>query len=202
MAERVITYSMEILGKLFGSTARVKLMRLFLLNPSTSFPTAEISKRSRVTVNTLKKELKLLNSVGYIKKRQKDWIFNASFKYTVELEDLLVNSDSVDNSSLYEVFKKAGKIKLLIAAGIFIKNKDSRVDLLIVGDRLKRAKIEDIIHKLESEIGTELAYAIFDSKEFTYRLNMYDKLIRDILDFPNEVVFQTKEFSTQSLKTE
>lgn len=193
---------MEILGKLFGSTARVKLMRLFLLNPSTSFSTAEISKRSRVTVNTLKKELKLLNSVGYIKKRQKDWIFNASFKYTVELEDLLVNSDSVDNSSLYEVFKKAGKIKLLIAAGIFIKNKDSRVDLLIVGDRLKRAKIEDIIHKLESEIGTELAYAIFDSKEFTYRLNMYDKLIRDILDFPNEVVFQTKEFSTQSLKTE
>ncbi|GAG51475.1 unnamed protein product [marine sediment metagenome] len=41
---------------------------------------------------------------------------------------------------------------------------------------------------------------MFDTKEFFYRLNMYDKLIRDILDFPHEVVLQTKELSTQTLK--
>ena len=115
---------------------------------------------------------------------------------------MLINSDSVDNSSLYDIFKKAGKIKLLIAAGIFIKNKESRVDLLVVGDRIKKTKLEEIVRKLEAEIGTELSYAVFDTKEFTYRLNMYDKLIRDILDYPNEVIYQAKELSTQSLKTE
>jgi len=41
---------------------------------------------------------------------------------------------------------------------------------------------------------------MFDTKEFLYRLNMYDKLVRDILDFPNEILLQAKELSTQSLK--
>jgi hypothetical protein len=48
--------------------------------------------------------------------------------------------------------------------------------------------------------GAELTYAVFDTKEFLYRLNMYDKLIRDILDYPHEVVLQSKELSTQTLK--
>ena len=60
---------------------------------------------------------------------------------------------------------------------------------------MKKSKIEEEVHKLEAEIGTELVYAVFDTKEFVYRLNMYDKLIRDILDFPHEVIFQAKELS-------
>jgi hypothetical protein len=65
---------------------------------------------------------------------------------------------------------------------------------------MKKSKIEEEIKKLEAEIGTELVYAIFDTKEFIYRLNMYDKLVRDILDFPHEIILQAKELSTQSLK--
>jgi len=91
-------------------------------------------------------------------------------------------------------------VKFLLVSGIFIKNKDSRVDLLIVGDKMKRGKIEEGIRKLEAEIGAELVYAIFETKEFIYRLNMYDKLVRDILDYPHEVLLQAKELSTQALK--
>ena len=60
---------------------------------------------------------------------------------------------------------------------------------------MKRGKIEEGIRKLEAEIGAELVYAIFDTKEFIYRLNMYDKLVRDILDYPHEVLLQAKELS-------
>jgi hypothetical protein len=191
---------MEILGKLLGSLARVKIMRLFLLNQGEGFTSKDIAKRSRVSKDALRKELKLLASIGFIKKRSKDFIFNPTFKYGTEIEGLLVNSDTVDSESILEIFKKTGKVKLVIASGVFIKNKDSRVDLLIVGDKLKRSKIEDGVRRLEAEIGMELVYAVFDGKEFAYRLNMYDKLIRDILDFPHEVIFQSKELSTQSLK--
>ena len=65
---------------------------------------------------------------------------------------------------------------------------------------MKRSKIEEEVRKLEAEIGTELVYAVFDTKEFIYRLDMYDKLVRDILDFPHEVIFQAKELSTQTLR--
>ena len=146
------------------------------------------------------KELKLLGAIDFIKRKKEEWCFNSSFKYVSEIEDLLINSDSLDKGTILETFKKVGKVKLLIVAGIFTKDKDSRVDLLIVGDGMRRARIEEGIKKLEAEIGAELTYAMFDTKEFLYRINMYDKLVRDILDYPHEVMFETKELSTQTLK--
>lgn len=191
---------MEILGKIFGNPARVKIMRLFLLNSKKAFPSKEVASRSRVNPAVARREIALLASVGYIKKRGKDWAFNPFFKYSREIESLLVDSESLDKEVIGNNFRKTGKVKLLIISGIFIKNKDSRVDMLIVGDRLKRGRIDEEIRKLEAEIGAELVYAVFDTKDFLYRLNMYDKLIRDILDYPHEVVYQGKELSTQSLK--
>src|SRR3989344_5730438 len=188
---------MEILGKILGSMARVKIMRLFLLNKGQGFKSKDIVKRSRVNPDIIRKELRLLAAVNFIRKRSSispEWFFNSLFKYAGELEELLVRSDSLNKKTILDNFKKVGQVKLIIVSGVFIKNDDSRVDLLIVGDKLKRARIEKGIRKLEAEIGVELAYAIFDTKEFIYRLNMYDKLVRDILDYPHEVLLQAKDF--------
>jgi DNA-binding transcriptional ArsR family regulator len=189
---------MEILEKILGNSARVKIMRLFLLNKSKSFQTKDIARRSRVSPSTIRQELRLLSSVNFIKKRSAsslDWSFNSLFKYAREFEDLLVRSDSLNKEKLLDNFKNVGKVKLLVISGIFIKNHDSRVDFLIVGDKMKRSKIEEGIRRLEAEIGTELIYAIFETKEFMYRLNMYDKLVRDIIDYPHEVLLQAKDLS-------
>lgn len=191
---------MEILEKILGNASRVKIMRLFLLNRGKSFSNKEIGKRSRVEPNIVRRELKLLLSVNFIKRRSADWSFNPMFKYAGEFEDLLVRSDSLSKQKLLDTFKKVGRMKLLVVSGMFIKNTDSRVDLLIVGDKLKKGKIEEGVRKLEAEIGVELVYAVFDTKEFIYRLNMYDKLVRDILDYPHEVLLQVRELSTQALK--
>jgi hypothetical protein len=191
---------MEILEKVLGSSARVKIMRLFLLNRSKDFSNKDIVKRSRVSQIIVRKELRLLSSIGFIKKRSAtspEWYFNSFFKYGEEFKNLLLSSDTLSKQTILNNFKKVGKIKLLIISGVFIKNDDSRVDILIVGDKMKRNKIEEGIKKIEAEIGTELVYAVFETKEFLYRLNMYDKLVRDILDYPHEVVLQTKELSTQ-----
>jgi hypothetical protein len=186
---------MEIIGKILGNSARVKIMRLFLLNKNKGFTCKDIVKRSRVDVVVVRRELRLLSSVNFIKRRSRDWFFNSFFKYGGEFEDLLVRSDSLNKQTVSSNFKKVGRVKLIIVSGVFIKNNDSRVDLLIVGDKMKKGKIEEGIRKLEAEIGTELVYAVFDTKEFIYRLNMYDKLIRDILDYPHEVILQAKELS-------
>ena len=191
---------MEILGKILGNGARVKIMRLFLLNRNKGFKNKDVVKRSRVNSSIVRRELKLLASVNFIKKRSSaslDWYFNSLFKYVGEFEDLLVRSDSLNKQTILDNFKKVGRVKLIIVSGVFIKNNDSRVDLLIVGDKMKRSRIEEGIRRLEAEIGVELIYAIFDTKEFVYRLNMYDKLVRDILDYPHEVLLQVKELNLQ-----
>ena len=85
-------------------------------------------------------------------------------------------------------FAHCGKIKLLIVAGLFIHSDDSRADLLLVGDHLKRGAIERAIKTMEAEVGRELVYAAFETDDFRYRMNAYDKFIRDILDYPHEKI--------------
>jgi hypothetical protein len=194
---------MEILEKILGNGARVKIMRLFLLNRGKGFKSKDVAIRSRVNIDIARRELRLLATVNFIKKHSKtslDWYFNTSFKYAEEFDDLLVRSGTLDKEAILDNFKKVGRVKLLVVSGVFIKNRNSRVDMLIVGDKLKRSGIEQGIRRLEAEIGAELTYAIFETKEFVYRLNMYDKLVRDILDYPHEVLLQVKELSTQVLK--
>ena len=91
-----------------------------------------------------------------------------------------------------EVVKKLsryGKIKLIIITGIFIQDPDSRVDLLIVGDEIKEGQMSKAISVMESEIGKQIRYSIFKTDDFKYRMGIYDKLVRDILDYPHEVIY-------------
>ena len=191
---------MEILGKILGNTSRVKIMRLFLQSKGKVFTKKDVTKRSRTDESVTRKEIKLLYNIGFLKKHSSGWSLNTNFQYITQFEELLIKSGSIDRKSIIELFRKTGKIKLIIISGLFIKAEDTRVDILIVGDKLKQSKIEEGIKKIEAEMGIELAFVVFDTKEFVYRLDMYDKLVRDILDFPHEVIFASKELSTQTLK--
>jgi len=199
---------MESLGKLFGSADRVKIMRLFLLNTEVVFDTADIAKRSKVTRKNLSREIKLLESAGFIKrktffketekkigkkikktkKRISGWQLDFSFDHIKTLRELLVENSTFEKKDISDRFRPHGKLKLIVIAGVFIKNPDSRADLLIVGDNLKKAGLENAIRSIESELGRELVYVMFSTSDFLYRLNMQDKLVRDILDYPHEKV--------------
>ena len=42
--------------------------------------------------------------------------------------------------------------------------------------------------RLEAELGKELTYSMMETPEFEYRYGMYDKFIRDVIDYPHLVV--------------
>lgn len=173
------------------------------MNRGKNFSKKEIVKKSRVSLPMAGREIRLLSSVGFIKKRSSSslvWSFNSSFKYGEEFKNLFLNSETISKNAVLENFRKVGRIKFLALSGVFIRNDDSRVDLLLVGDKLKIKNVEEGVRRLEAELGVELAYVTFDTKEFLYRVKMYDKLVRDILDFPHEIAYQAKELSTQVLK--
>src|SRR3989344_1631213 len=135
---------MEILEKILGSGARVKIMKLFLINRGKGFKTKDIAKRSRVSPEVVRREVKLLASVNFIRKRSSlspEWYFNSFFKYAPEFEELLVRSDTLNKQTISDNLKNIGRVKLLIISGVFIKSDNSRVDLLIVGDKLKKGEI-------------------------------------------------------------
>lgn len=195
-------YMLEILGKLFGSIAKVKLMRLFLLNQEAGFDLADIKTRTGLDGKIAGEELRRLTSIGFISqkmikkevmlrgkkqtttKRVSGYVFNQSFRYREALHNLLIDTEFVDHKNVSTRFKKAGKVKLLVLSGLFVKNTESPVDILIVGDNLSQSIIEKSIRHMESEIGKELTYALFETPEFLYRASMYDKLVREIIDTP------------------
>ena len=81
---------------------------------------------------------------------------------------------------------REGLVLFSVLAGIFINSESSRADLLLVGDKLKKARLNNFFSWLESEIGKELNYVVMSTDEFKYRMDMYDRFVRDILEFPHE----------------
>ena len=168
-------------------------MRLFLLNTEAVMAPSIIATRTGSTAGATRKEIALLARSGFIKRKKtkngkktiEGWTLNHDFEYLDALENLLFGTEFIGLDELSKRFKRAGKIKLLLLSGVFRRDPSARLDLLVVGDNLKRTVIDRIIRSLEAEIGKELAYAVFETPEFIYRASMYDKLIRDVIDFPH-----------------
>ncbi len=199
---------MHILEKLFGSAAKVKIMRLFLFNPDVSYDVSDIETRAQVSAEHVRKEMLLLEKIGLVKRKvfSKDavrkhgkkeeiirvkssgWTLNSSFYYMIPLQNFLIHVNPLKHQEIVKKVSRVGKLKLLIISGVFIQQTESRIDLLVVGDNLKKGSLENVIREIESEIGKELRYTYFETPDFQYRLGMCDKLIRDILDFPHEKI--------------
>ena len=56
----------SMLGKLFGSNARVKILKLFLLHPEKKFYIRELSRRLKLQVNSVRRELENLEKFGLL----------------------------------------------------------------------------------------------------------------------------------------
>ncbi len=195
---------MEALEKLFGSAARVKTLKFFLFNTGEPFDKDTVASRTKVSPRIIQKELNLLEKIGLVKKKSfikvqqlkggrirkskmRGYETQPSFKLFGPLQNLLVLNSPMSPSSLVGRLSKHGKVKLIIAAGVFIQDPDSRVDLLIVGDEIKEGALKNTISIIESEIGRQLRYTVLPVSDFKYRIGVYDRLVRDILDYPHQV---------------
>ncbi len=197
---------MEILSKLFGGEAKVKIMRLFLFNPDTVFEIGSIADRVKEDPARVRREILGLDKISLIKKKivgkaevkhgkktetrimSYGYYLNRNFSYLSPLQNFLINAKPLQPKEIVKKLTQLGAIKLLVISGVFIQDSESRVDLLVVGDNIKKSHLENLMGVLEAEIGKELKYAYFTTADFTYRLSMYDKLIRDILDYPHEKI--------------
>lgn len=191
-----------VLEKLFGSPARVKIIRLFFLNPGKSFTSKDIILRAKVKRKDAVRELSLLGDAGFIKKisfsmtpsasgvrkkkKVQGWAIQPSFPFFRELKNFVLSSAPLTKSMLLKKLRGLGKVRLIILSGTFLQYDDSRTDILVVGDGLKQSSLEKVLKDIEAEIGKELNYALLTTNEFKYRIGMYDKFIRDILDYPHE----------------
>jgi hypothetical protein len=183
---------MDPLARLFGSFPRLKLLRLFFFNDDSSFTAADIAFRTKTAKDAVRKELAVLTAAGIVKKRSG----KGGAHYTVDhrfanfdaLLTFLRSTTTLGDSDMLAALKRAGSLRLVVLSGMFTNVPETKIDILIVGDKLDDRALESNVHKLEAELGRELRYAAFSTEDFRYRVGVYDRLVRDALDFPHRVL--------------
>lgn len=198
---------MEILEKVFGSAAKVKIMRLFLFNPEVCLDISSIASRAKVSKKSARSEIHTLEEISLVKPRVfykntpsasksasnkdkktkvKGWVLDTNFAHLVPLQNFLILASAFQPKDIIRRVSRVGKVKLLVVAGVFIQEKESRVDMLVVGDGIRKGTLETVVKSIEAELGKEIIYSAFETADFKYRLSMFDKLVRDILDYPHK----------------
>jgi len=160
----------------------VRIMRLFIFNPGQTFPASDIASRAKVRSNVARKEVNILTKAGLVKKMAKGYILNSQYPYLPAIANFLIDANPISDKEIIRKVTKAGNIKLVLVSGVFLHDRDSRIDILVVGDHLSQSKLLTSMSSIEAELGKELRYAAFETADFRYRLGIYDKLIRDIID--------------------
>src|SRR3989344_3839156 len=191
-----------MLSRLFGSNSRVKILKLFLLNTHKKFYVRQLARELKLQINSVRRELDNLEKIGLLgftvskenpeddgsgeqgqsgKQDKKFFHVNPDFIIFEEIKALMLKSQGLHKDDFIDRLRKSGKIKLLILTGVFVNNKESAVDLLIVGS-LDKDKVMKQIKELEKELGKEINFTIMDVKEFMYRRDMTDVFLYSILE--------------------
>ena len=196
------TAKTDPLAILFGSTARVKLLRFFLFNPSKEFTFDEISRRAKLVRRTARTELTALEKAGVIKpktvyveeeggkKKHKEagYILNKDFPELQALQTFLFETAPIDGKNLLKHLRQAGTLDFVGIAGVFVRDFEQRLDVLLAMKKFSESKVEKAIRSLEAEVGVEIRFAAMTSEELLYRIGMYDKLTRDFFDYPHQIL--------------
>lgn len=196
--------AMEHLSKLFGSPARMKVMRLFVFNPERVYDRDLVATAVRVSPDAASRECAALARMGIITrrsfyrevpegsraKRRKviGWVLDQGYPHLAPLSAFLRDTVQIETADMRRRFRGVGTVHLLVLAGSLAGNPDSEVDLLIVGDRLRESAVRTAVRMLEAECGRDLRYLVLSTKEYLYRRRVRDRLVRDVMDFPHREI--------------
>jgi len=183
---------MEPLARLFNSPARIKTIRLFIFNQEVSFAFAEVVGRLKLSKETTHRELDELCKSGFLRKKSTRagarYQVNPRFQHLAALDVFIRSTTSVRPQNMLAVLRRAGTLQLVILSGFFTNILEPQIDLLVVGDHLEERTLASAVHSLEAELGREIRYASFATADFRYRLGVYDRLLRDVFDYPHHVL--------------
>lgn len=183
---------MERLAKLFGSPARLKMLRLFTFNKDSSFTLDEVAERTKLSKETARHEVTELLEAGLLRKKgaraAASYHVNHRFEHLTALNTFIRETTSVRPQKIIATLKRAGTLRLVALSGHFTGILEPQVDLLVVGDNLDERILAHVVHALEAELGREIRYASFATADFRYRLGVYDRLLRDVFDYPHRLL--------------
>lgn len=184
--------SLVLFDSLFGSKARSRLIRFFLLNPGTEFSASDVSEKTLVSRPDVSRELvrlaKMKMVIEHARKGKKMFSVNEDFPFYTELKSLVSKLNVHAQSQVFRKVKVIGEVKLILISGLFLNYPKSKVDMILVVNNVNRTKLKHAIAHLEAEVGKEIRFVLMNMEELQYRLNMLDRFFIEFLEAPYEEV--------------
>lgn len=201
-----------MIEQLFGSKTRVKLLRLFYSNPNRSFYVREITRKIDEQINSVRRELGNLLSIGIIKSDGTNnrlyYEVDQSYEFFNPLQTIFGSDEMVDDSTgkatapvagVTVAAKKAkvdpevaellgvGNIELALYTGQFTRDEASGIDMLVVGD-VNATKMQKFVSSLEEKEKKEIRYVVMTPKEFEYRKEVKDRFITSVMASKQQII--------------
>jgi len=188
--------------QLFGSKTRVKLLQLFYSNPNRSFYVREITRKIDEQINSVRRELANLLSIGIISSDNNNnrlyYEVNQNYEYYEPLLAIFGNGIKPDvKTPLLEAdsltLKNLGNVDLALYTGQFTRDERSGIDFLLVGD-VNPTQVAKYVTELEKQEGKEIRFAIMLPEEFYYRKQVNDRFLSNVLESKIQVLVDKHSF--------
>jgi len=208
-----------VIEQLFGSKTRVKLLQLFYANPNRSFYVREITRKVDEQINSVRRELSNLLSIGIITSDANNnrlyYEVNQKFKYYLPLAQIFgglkaapapASKKSGAKSTAEEPriaavgpehpmakgLRGTGRVDLALLTGQFTRDELSGVDLLVVGD-INQSKLDRFMEELEKAENKELRYTSMPLDTYQYRVQINDRFITNVLGAKKQVIINNQD---------
>ncbi len=195
-----------MIEQLFGSKTRVKLLQLFYGNPNRSFYVREITRKVDEQINSVRRELANLLSIGIITSDTSNnkvyYEVNQKYEYFSPLSELFGGKvpskakrgtkaapkpEVVTAAEEANDLKALGNIEAAALMGQFTRDEVSGIDILIIGEVNNNA-VQKYVSELEEQEGKELRYTVFSLDDFNYRLTIKDRFATNVLLSKKQII--------------
>jgi hypothetical protein len=194
--------------QLFGSKTRVKLLQLFYSNPNRSFYVREITRKIDEQINSVRRELSNLLSIGiitsdntnnklYYEVNQKyefyeplQQIFGGGVKSSKKKASIGTSTEISEDAPIAEpdnALKAIGHVDLALYTGQFTRDESAGVDLLVVGEVNTNA-LQKFVDELEARENKSIRYSVMSLPDFRYRQQIRDRFAVNIMSAKKQVL--------------
>lgn len=174
-----------MLGSIFGSASRAKIIKLLILSTDKKFQASQIAKDLELPLNSLRHELDNLTQFGLIGEEKvagkKYFSVNTNFLLYPEIKALFAKAQILSSQEFINGLQKICQPSFLALTGIFTNYPEAQTDILIVGT-LRRPPFLKLIKDLEKDLGREINFTILSEREFQYREEIMDIFLYNILE--------------------
>lgn len=201
-----------MIEQLFGSKTRVKLLQLFYSNPNRSFYVREITRKIDEQINSVRRELSNLLSVGIITSDNTNnkLYYEVSQKYEYYDPFLIIfgggkkrtiRAKAADATGKQQPdegddLKALGHIDLAVYTGQFTRDESTGVDLILVGDVNMNA-VTKYVAELEAKEGKDIRYTVMKLADFQYRQQIKDRFVSQLMTAKKQVLVDEHELLEQ-----